>query len=129
MKGGCLCGAVRYESDAAPLATAICHCTHCQRTSGSAFSVNVVLPRDKLNISGTTAAYHDKGESGAPVIRHFCPTCGSSLLSELSSGLAAIKAGTLDDASGLTPSIQIWTRSAQKWSASIPNLPGRDANI
>jgi hypothetical protein len=42
ISGGCLCGAVRYECNAEPLGTAICHCTHCQKVSGSAFSVNVV---------------------------------------------------------------------------------------
>jgi hypothetical protein len=123
MKGGCLCGAVRYETDATPMATVICHCTHCQRTSGSAFSVNVVLPREKLSVSGAPSQYQDRGDNGAPVVRFFCPTCGSSLMSVLGSGLIAVKAGTLDDASELTPSVQIWTRSARNWSASIPALP------
>jgi len=126
MKGGCLCGAVRYETDATPMATVICHCTHCQRASGSAFSVNVVLPREKLIVSGAPSEYHDRGDNGAPVLRYFCPICGSSFMSVLSSGLAAVKAGTLDDASGLTPSVQIWARSAQTWSASIPALPALD---
>ena len=123
MKGGCLCGAVRYETNATPMATAICHCTHCQRISGSAFSVNVLVPRDRLSISGTPSEYQDQGDSGAPVLRYFCPTCGSSLMSVLGSGLAAVKAGTLDVASELIPTAQFWTRSAQKWSASIPGLP------
>jgi hypothetical protein len=123
MRGGCLCGAVRYETDATPMAAAICHCTHCQRISGSAFSVNVIVPHDSLSISGTPSVYRDQGDNGAPVLRHFCPKCGSSLMSVLSSGLAAVKAGTLDDATGLVPTGQFWTRSAQKWSASIPDLP------
>src|SRR5262245_64183152 len=52
ISGGCLCGAVRYEWSAEPLGTAICHCTHCQKVSGSAFSVNVVIPAPSLTWQG-----------------------------------------------------------------------------
>ena len=52
ISGGCLCGAVRYECNAEPLGTAICHCTHCQKVSGSAFSVNVVVPAPSLTWQG-----------------------------------------------------------------------------
>lgn len=123
MKGGCLCGAVRYETDEIPLATAICHCTHCQRISGAAFSVNVMVPGGKLSTSGDLAEYKDQGDNGEPVLRYFCPKCGSSVMSVLSSGLTAIKAGSLDDTSGLSPSVQVWTGSAQSWASSILSLP------
>jgi len=129
MKGGCLCGAVRYETDETPMATAVCHCTHCQRASGSAFSVNVMLPYEKLTISGDVAVYEDQSENGQPVRRCFCPKCGSSLMSVLSSGLAAVKAGSLDDTSGVAPAVQVFTRSAQNWASSILDIPGFEAMI
>ena len=44
MRGQCLCGEVGFECDAAPVVTVACHCTHCQKTSGSAFSVNAIVP-------------------------------------------------------------------------------------
>ncbi len=70
VSGGCLCGEVRYESNAEPLGTAICHCTHCQKVSGSAFSVNVVVPAPSLKWEGQSlASYADKGESGKPLSR------------------------------------------------------------
>src|SRR5215213_10062878 len=40
--GGCLCGSVRYESEAEPVLTAACHCRHCQKQTSSAFSIFVV---------------------------------------------------------------------------------------
>ena len=56
ISGGCLCGAVRYESSAEPLGSAICHCTDCQHVSGSAFSVNVVVPASSVTFKGDSLA-------------------------------------------------------------------------
>ena len=56
IEGGCLCGTVRYECSAEPLMTAVCHCTHCQKTSGSAFSINIGVPADSVAISGAGLA-------------------------------------------------------------------------
>jgi hypothetical protein len=118
ISGGCLCGAVRYECNAEPLGTAICHCTHCQKVAGSAFAVNVVVPAPSLTWQGQSlASYADKGESGKPLSRKFCRNCGSSLATETEALLGAIiiKAGTLDDKSWLKPNYHIWTNSAQPW--------------
>jgi hypothetical protein len=118
ISGGCLCGTVRYECSAEPLGTAICHCTHCQKVSGSAFSVNVVVPAPSLTWQGQSlASYADKGESGRPLSRKFCRNCGSSLATETEAlpGAIIIKAGTLDDKSWLKPNYHIWTNSAQPW--------------
>ena len=71
--GGCLCGSVRYESEAEPLLTAACHCRHCQKQTSSAFSILVALPKGSLRIEGEAlAAFEDVGASGLPVIRKFC---------------------------------------------------------
>jgi hypothetical protein len=115
--GGCLCGAVRYECNAEPLGMAICHCTHCQKVSGSAFSVNIVVPASSVTWQGQSASYADTGESGKPLSRKFCGNCGSSLATETEAlpGAIVIKAGTLDDKSWLKPNYHIWTRSAQPW--------------
>jgi hypothetical protein len=118
ISGGCLCGAVRYECNAEPLGTAICHCTHCQKVSGSAFSVNVVVPAPSVTWQGQgLASYADKGESGKPLSRKFCRNCGSSVATETGAlpGAIIIKAGTLDDKSWLKPNYHIWTNSAQPW--------------
>jgi hypothetical protein len=70
--GGCLCGSVRYESEAEPVLTAGCHCRHCQKQTSSAFSIFVVLPKGSLRIEGEPlGAFEDVGQSGLPVYRKF----------------------------------------------------------
>jgi len=53
IEGRCLCGDVRYTSAAEPVVVALCHCTHCQRQSGGAFSVNVGVPKGALTVLST----------------------------------------------------------------------------
>jgi hypothetical protein len=100
--GGCLCGNVRYSSDAEPVMTAVCHCSHCQTQTSSAFSILVAVPKGSLRIEGEPLrAYETQGESGQPIIRKFCPNCGSPVVSDVAVTLDLewIKAGTLDDTS------------------------------
>ena len=118
--GGCLCGAVRYHAEGEPAAVAICHCDDCQRQSGAAFSVNVLVMMDDLTIDGANAlkSYETIGEeTGEPRQRRFCGTCGSPVITELAEmeGMTAIKAGTLDDRSWLVPEMDLWCDSKQSW--------------
>lgn len=117
IEGGCLCGQVRYTSEAEPLMQAVCHCRNCQKQAGTAFSVIVAAPRPAVAITGTLKTYEDVGESGAPLYRLFCPECGSPIYSNSAAqpDLLFIKAGTLDDTSWLDPKLHIWTDSAQVW--------------
>ena len=118
ISGGCLCGAVRYEGNAEPLGAGVCHCTDCQHISGSAFSVNVLVPRSSVTFKGDAlASYTHKGGSGKSLSRKFCRNCGSSLASEPESLPTALilKAGTLDETSWVKPAFHIWADSAQSW--------------
>ncbi len=118
ISGSCLCGAVRYSTSAEPAMMAVCHCTDCQKQSGSAFSINVLVPRDQLEVEGEALTQFDvKGNSGANVSRNFCNLCGSPLFNVLDhfGGMAAIKAGTMDDSSWVKPGVQIWCDSARSW--------------
>ncbi len=74
IRGGCLCGAVRYASDAEPVMVAVCHCATCQKNTGSAFSLNVGLPSDSVTMEGDSlVTYEDRaGASGNPFYRSFC---------------------------------------------------------
>ncbi len=120
-KGGCLCGAVRYALKSEPRATAICHCTRCQRQSGSLFSFNLVIKEIDYEQSGETMVYVDKGDSGQSVYRHFCGSCGSPILAKtaLAPGKVVVKAGTLDSMEGLQPKTEIYTDHAAKWLAPV----------
>jgi hypothetical protein len=118
IKGGCLCGSVRYESAAEAVMCAVCHCTHCQKQSGSAFSTNVVVPAADFKVTAQSlATFNDTGTSGLAVKRHFCSRCGSPVYSELDAnpGVIAIKAGTLDDPMWVKPQVHMWRSSAQAW--------------
>lgn len=117
--GGCLCGAVRYEADWPPEALVLCHCTHCQKQAGSALSVVAALRRDALRIHGTLKTYEDRGTTGQPVWRKFCPECGSPVVTDTpaveAQGMIFLKAGTLDETADLAPTLHYWTQSAQGW--------------
>src|SRR3954468_5156589 len=96
MNGSCLCGSIRYTCNAEPLLTAVCHCPHCQKQSGTSFSVIVAVPKDSLRIAGQTLkTFDDVGESGLPVQRRFCGKCGSPSVCHLEAmpDLAFIKSG------------------------------------
>jgi hypothetical protein len=120
ISGRCLCGSVTYRADAEPLAQAACHCTECQRQTGTAFSVVVGVPLASLKVEGDTlSSFTTTGEQhGTATQRRFCSACGSPIFStsEAMPEFAFLKAGTLDDASWLDPQLEVWTRSAQPWS-------------
>lgn len=117
ISGSCLCGAVRYASAAEPILTAFCHCRHCQKAGGGGYSVNVGVPTAALEVHGETRTFQTTGESGLPVLRRFCPQCGSPVLTDVTAfaGMTFVKGPTLDDSSWIEPSLHIWCDSAQPW--------------
>ena len=118
LSGGCLCGQVRYSANAEPAIVGVCHCKNCQKQAGTAFSVVVAIPKSTLSVQGRLKTYHDKGDSGQPVLRNFCPECGSPITSDVAvmPELTFIKAGTLDDTSWVDPKMHIYCDSAQSWT-------------
>ena len=132
--GGCLCGAVRYKSEAEPTLQAVCHCQTCRKNSGSAFSFNVAVPEDSLVVEGgDLQTYEDhSGASGQAFMRKFCGKCGSHVFSHgpAYGALAFIKAGTLDDASWVAPELHIWCAEKLPWTeipegaTQAPGNPG-----
>ncbi len=121
--GRCLCGQVAYTLKNEPRVMAVCHCTHCRRQSGSVFSTNVMVAETDYDQSGETRVYQDVGDSGEPVWRHFCGACGSPILSKVAvmPGMLIVKAGTLDDWSGLTPAVEVYGDHAAAWVTPLPN--------
>src|SRR6185369_2085748 len=99
LSGGCLCGAVRYTVSAPITELRACHCTHCQKASGGAGSVNAVLPSSALRVTqGTPKRYDAKADSGRTLHRFFCGGCGSPIYSQRESrpDTIVLRAGTLD---------------------------------
>jgi hypothetical protein len=124
--GGCACGAIRYESSAAPVFALNCHCRDCQRATGTAFAPILRVPAATFRvIKGEPRFYTVRADSGNTVSRGFCSECGSPLFSRLSLApeLIGLRAGSLDDPSGHRPAADIFTKSAQPWDYMNPELP------
>ena len=117
--GGCACGRVRYSLKAAPLLVHCCHCSWCQRETGSAFAVNAMIETRQLAVQGTvpelvlTPSASGKGQKIAR-----CPFCRVAVWSHyatLDTKLAFVRAGTLDDPSRCPPDVHIFTSTRQPW--------------
>jgi hypothetical protein len=62
--GGCQCGAVRYVLTAEPIRTVACHCKECQRQSGSAFGMSMIVPETSLTVTGLTKCFTRIADNG-----------------------------------------------------------------
>jgi hypothetical protein len=126
-EGGCVCGAVRYVAVGAPERVSFCHCTWCQRRTGTAFGAEAVFKEDAVRFTqGTPQIYrHHSDLSGRWLDQHFCARCGSNLGLTLEAvpGIRSIAAGTFDDPSWLDPQSapfrHIFLRSSRAW-AEVP---------
>ena len=120
--GACLCGDVGYSLGEDPLTLYVCHCTDCQRQTGSSFALSMIVRREALQfVRGQPHEFSIEMPDGRVKRSHFCSRCSTRLFGPSSvSGLAVVEPGTLDDTSWLRPVAHIWTRSAQPWVA-IPD--------
>ncbi|WP_425229994.1 GFA family protein [Sphingomonas sp.] len=126
LTGRCNCGAVSYTLSAPPLAVAACHCKQCRRQSGAAYSVNLIVRASTMQVQGDVASWEDADtESGVPLSRDHCGTCGSPIRSVPGSSpkMIAVKAGTLDDPSRFAPAMHIWVESKLPWVTIPDGLP------
>jgi hypothetical protein len=123
-EGGCVCGAVRYVAHGDPERVTVCHCTWCQRRTGSAFGVEVVFEAENVMLVGDTLREyrHISDESGRWLDQQFCSRCGTNLGITLEAvpSIWTIAAGTFDDPSWLSREQHgfryVYLRSAQNWS-------------
>jgi hypothetical protein len=121
LQGGCLCGAVRFELTAPFISAGYCHCTHCQRRTGTGSSANGRVPREGFRLlQGAEQLRSFTPGGGVPKI--FCAACGSALFSgdPFSDSEVAIRLGTLDADPGIRPEYRQYIRSAVPWE-QIPD--------
>lgn len=123
--GGCRCGAVRYSiaADALPPSYA-CHCHICQRWSGSAFSQQLVVPEERLTVTGPVIVYEVATEDRTSVQR-LCGTCHARVYNTNTRrpGLAVVRAGTLDRSEELECVGHIYTAYKQAWVTIPDDVP------
>jgi hypothetical protein len=124
-QGGCLCGAVRYESKAEPVMSGHCQCADCRKSSGSGHCSHLAVPRDALSVSGTVATYGKPADSGNIVSRAFCPTCGAPVysLNAAIPHLIFLRASSLDDLEVFKPQVVVYASRGASWDYVDPKLP------
>jgi hypothetical protein len=118
IQGGCPCGSIRYELTAMPLAVYACHCTECQKRSGSAFALNMPVQRKDYRITkGEPKAWRSRSPSGGMTTARFCGDCGGRIHGERDGRpeVVTLRAGTLDDTGWVQPVAHMFMRSAQAW--------------
>ena len=130
IKGGCICGAVRYAATEEPLAARTCWCRVCQYIAAGNASFNLAFARSAVSITGELCDFPLRAASGNHMHRRFCPQCGVHVTSEAEERpqLLVLRAGTLDDPQRFRPLASIWVAQAPAWAhidASLPQFPGQ----
>lgn len=109
-RGGCSCGAVRFELRGEPSVVGICHCLECRKATGAVAMMYADWPEAAFSVMGDAREYMG---------RSFCATCGSRLF-HLNPGIVEIILGALDDApSDLRPTREGWIKRREAWLAPL----------
>ncbi len=108
-KGGCLCGAVRFEALGEPKNVGVCHCLDCRKAQGAPFWAAAMFAPENVHISGNTKNFQG---------RHFCPECGSSLFAIVDDEIE-IYLGSLDAPNAFKPSYELWTIRREHWLSNL----------
>jgi len=113
-----MCGGARFRARGEPKRAGICHCTTCQRNSGSAFLAFAVFPRQNVDLTGETKSYI--GETGTHL---FCPTCGSTIGFVGKSGEEIdLALGIFDKQPDFRPEYELWVRRRHHWLPRVEGL-------
>jgi len=113
----CCCGALRAETTGEPAGVAVCHCTECQRRSGSVFAANTYFRHEQVRTEGPSKVYVRDGEEGRKVRIHFCPECGTSVYwhADFLPRHIGIAYGAFADPSLAPPSLSAWEETRHPW--------------
>ena len=125
--GGCACSGLRYQMTDRPLFIHCCHCTWCQRETGSAFVLNALIEARKVKVTkGMAEDIATPSESGMGQRIFRCPTCHVAVWSIYSGAgdrFLFLRVGTLDQAGDFPPDIHIYTSTKQPWVQLPEGVP------
>lgn len=112
---------MRYRLRSEPLIVHCCHCLHCQRQTGSAFALNLVIEADRVELlAGEPVAVDAPRDDGGTQNIYRCPTCQVAVYSVYTyPNVLFIRGGTLDEPRALVPDVHIYVRSKADW-VTIP---------
>jgi len=124
-EGGCACGAVRYRLTSDPLFVHCCHCLNCQRQTGSAFVINILIEADRVELLAGEPHRVDVPRDDGSMQQVFrCPACQVALYSIYTRPeVNFVRAGTLDDPSTVSPDVHIYTKSKVPWVTLPESVP------
>ena len=124
-EGGCACGAVRYRLTSDPLFVHCCHCLNCQRQTGSAFVLNILVEAERVELlAGEPQPVDVPRDDGSTQRVYRCPACKVAVFSEYGQPQVwFVRAGTLDDPRGVEPDVHIYTRSKVGWVTLPDSVP------
>jgi hypothetical protein len=122
LTGACLCGGVRYEITRPFEVAGYCHCTHCQRRTGTGASANARVPREGFALRSGEELLRSFQPPAGGMPKVFCTACGSALFSGdlASDNPLGVRLGTLDADPGIRPSFRQFVSSAAAWE-EIPD--------
>ena len=125
---GCSCGAVRYRLTSEPMFVHCCHCLNCQRQTGSAFVINLLIEADRVEVlAGEPQPVDVPRDDGSAQRVYRCPACQVAVYSEYGRPeVRFVRAGTLDDPSSVAPDVHIFTRSKVPWVTLPESAPAFD---
>jgi hypothetical protein len=130
LEGGCTCGKVRYRLRRDPMITHCCHCSWCQRETGSAFVINAVIETSEVELlAGPPIVTLTPSESGKGQLIARCPDCQVAVWSHYPTAREAaafIRVGTLDDKAAITPDVHIFTSTKASWVGLNDGKPAFD---
>lgn len=124
--GGCRCGAVRYTLavDAIP-GTYACHCTICQRSTGSSFAHQMPVAEAALAVEGVLTEVPMPTLQRGVSTQRYCAKCLTRIYNTNTGrpGLAIVRAGTIDGSKALSPRLHIFTSTKQPWIVLPEGVP------
>lgn len=128
LTGGCLCGGVRYELSEVPVGAGYCHCTRCQRRTGTAAAASAgIVPGSLRIVSGAELLAEYAPPDG--YVKVFCSACGGALWSRHPDDpeRIGVRMGTFDSDPGVRPSYRQYVAYAAPWEPipddGLPRFP------
>lgn len=124
IRGGCLCGALRYETTAPPITAGFCCCKDCRKISGAGCNGFLGFRAADIRFTGATTQLRASSSGGAGPVRNSCSCCGSLVFGGVVgvSPTHPVYAGSLDDASLFKPNVALFVRDKPDWVILPPGL-------
>ncbi len=115
VKGGCFCGAIRYEFESGDYTVVSCHCSMCRKTSGAPYVTWAIVPKDVFTYTSGSPTELQSSEAGT---RYFCSKCGTPVVCVNSKHpeIVDVTVGSLDHPQDFAPTMESFEDSRLPWT-------------